>query len=126
MGKTLNPTQQDLDSFLRHYDRRTLANYKRQAKNTLLSYIATYTDVKVKEEREKLKEEAILKEVRGFWKPVFQGIAASAIFTFGLFLIAFVIAAVNPKSSFGQLMQFLSATDKYDFQIIEKKFPKSP
>jgi len=117
MEKDPNSTTEDLAKFLRHYDQRTLDKYKNQAKQVLLIYNEAYTEKRVKEI---LKEEAILKELRGWWKGFWQSVAASVAYTVIIFVLTGLFAASNPKSSIAQIFRYIFSSDKLELRVIEK------
>ncbi len=52
--------------------------------------------------------------------PIWQGVIASAIFTFILFRVALIIRFSAPNSGIGQLIQYFLAPENYELRVIEK------
>jgi hypothetical protein len=122
----------EIQAFLDRYNERMLGKYRNDAETVLLSYASQYAEAVLQERLEKLRDEAISKELKtieanltreiratkvSYMKPVWQGIISSAIFTFILFILALLIRFAAPDSSIGQLLQYLSAPDTYKIRV---------
>ncbi len=125
----------DLAAFLSHYNERVLSKYRIDAANILYGYAGLYAEELLKDQLEKLKDEGISKDLKSiearltteikathvsYMIPVWQGIVASAIFTFILFIIALIIRFSAPNSGIGQIVQYFVAPENYELRVIEK------
>ncbi len=132
-----NPTASpsDLAAFLSHYNERVLTKHRIDAENFLYSYAAQYAENVLKERLDKLKDEGISKDLKSiedrltteikethisYMIPVWQGVIASAIFTFILFIVALIIRFSAPNSGIGQIIQYFVAPENYELRVIEK------
>lgn len=135
MRSNPSASPEEVAAFLSHYNERVLLKYRNDAENVLYSYAGKYAEDLLNEELEKLKDEGLSQELKNaedrlsteikatkvsFMEPIWQGIIASAIFTFLLFIIALMIRFAAPTSSVGQLLQYLLAPEDYELRVIEK------
>lgn len=135
MRSNPNASPSEIAAFLSHYNERVLNKYRTDAENILYGYAGQYAEEVLKDQLEKLKDEGIAKDLKGiearltteikstevgYMKPVWQGIIASAIFTFILFIVALIIRFAAPNSSIGQLLQYFVAPENYELRVIEK------
>ncbi|MFN5514964.1 MAG: hypothetical protein ACK5CA_09505 [Cyanobacteriota bacterium] len=130
-----SPTKEMVDAFLTSYDRERLEELVREAENTLLEFADSYANQLLEEKLELYKQDILSQELGtlqkdltaeinktklSFWLPVWQGLVASAIFTFSLFILALIIRFAAPDTSIGRLLQYLLAPDQYELQIQKK------
>ena len=135
MSSHPNPSPNDLNTFLSHYNERKLNKYRIDAANILYGYAGLYAEEVLKDQLEKLKDEAISKDLKSiedrltteikathirYMIPVWQGVVASAIFTFILFIFALIIRFSAPNSGIGQIIQYFVAPENYELRVIEK------
>jgi predicted S18 family serine protease len=135
MSSNPSASASDLAAFLSHYNERVLSKYRIDAANILYGYAGPYAEEVLKEQLEKLKDEAISKDLKSietrltteiektkisYMTPVWQSIIASAIFTLILFIVALIIRFSAPNSGIGQLIQYFLAPENYELRVIEK------
>jgi hypothetical protein len=128
MRSNPSASPEQITAFLSHYNERVLDKYRTDAENVLYGYAGQYAEEELKDKLDKLKDEGISKDLKGiearitteikaievsYAKPIWQGIIASAIFTFILFIIALIVRFAAPNSSVGQLLQYFFAPDTY-------------
>ena len=131
-----NASQQDMASFLSYFNDRILDRHRTDAENLLYNFAGLYADDLLQDEVQKIEEKRLLQELdeakkhiteeinkskTGYWKPVWQGIVASSMFTFALFVLALLIRFAAPQSSVGQLIQYLSSPNEYQLKIEKVK-----
>lgn len=130
-----NPSPSEKAAFLSHYSERVLSKYRTEAEYLLYSYGEGYADGVVEARIEKLKHDGISKDLKSiedrlttkikathisYMIPVWQGVIASAIFTFLLFIVALIIRVSAPNSGIGQIIQYFVAPENYELRVIEK------
>ncbi len=135
MSSNPSASASDLAAFLSHYNERVLSKYCIDAANILYGYAGLYAEEVLKDQLAKLKDEAISKDLKSiedrlttetkathisYMIPVWQGVIASAIFTFILFIVALIIRVSAPNSGIGQIIQYFVAPENYEVQVIEK------
>ena len=130
-----NASLSEKAAFLSHYSERVLGKYYTEAEVILYVYADGYANGVVETRIEKLRDEGISKDLKSiedrltteikathirYMKPVWQGVVASAIFTFLLFIFALIIRVSAPNSGIGQIIQYLVAPENYELRVIEK------
>ncbi len=132
----------EIAAILGHFSsERVLDKYRTEAENVLYTYAVQYSEEELQEKLEKLKDEGISKDLKStedrltqkikdtkqsYMTPVWQGVIASAIFTFILFIVALIIRFSAPNSGIGQLLQYLLAPENYELRVIEKNSTPQP
>jgi hypothetical protein len=135
MSSHPNASLSEKAAFLSHYSERVLGKYYTEAEYILYRYGEGYADGVVEARIEKLKDEGISKDLKSiearltteikatqisYMKAVLQGLVASAIFTFLLFILALMIRFAAPNSGIGQIIQYLVAPENYVLRVTEK------
>ncbi|QCS48692.1 hypothetical protein FEK30_04160 [Picosynechococcus sp. PCC 11901] len=122
--KNLSATKTKKDAFLDSYTDRRLDKLRDEASTTLSIFAEDYAEKRLSEELQtgisQQIREATKKDLWGFCWGVFQGVAASAVFSLCLFFLALSFSLAQPESNFGKIFQFLVSSDKYELQLIER------
>ncbi len=136
-----NHSKEELKAFLSHYTKRTLDKYRSDAAQAFAGFGEDYAQKLITEEIIEIqKKEGTLEALKSlearlnqeikttkvhYSIPVLQGVIASAIFTFLLFIIALLYTLAKPDTNAGRLLQYLIAPDGYEIKLIPKP-PISP
>jgi len=95
----------EMEAFLRSYNDRKLNEYRERASSLLLQYAAAYSKNKLEETLEAEKSKQLIQEIRGaknsYWSGIGQGVVASFIFSFLLFVIGVLFTIQSPNSGIG-------------------------
>ena len=119
---------EDVEKYRQYYIKKNKEELKKSADQLLIDYTNT---IIVKDTREKLEQvqQNLSSEIQKiqekrptqYFHGVSQGIIASVIFSLLVFLLAVGIRISAPNSAIGLIVQYLTAPDLYELEIIEKK-----
>lgn len=115
-----NYSEEQLQGYLDHYYDNTLNKLRDRARNFLYNYANFYAQNVLDKELDSYKEEVVKKSKTNFWKGVWEGVVASALFTAFLSVTAIAVGGLAPNTNFGKLIKYLVSTEQYEIRLIEK------